>query len=702
MSCRGRQARLEHRRRRARRGARGRARRGSATSSPSCTAPGDSVVVVTSGAIARGMGVMEMPARARGRSTSCRRPARSARASSTRSTTSCCSARGVPTAQVLLTFFDMSARTHYLNARQTLRKLLEWRVVPGHQRERHDHHRRDLVRQQRLPRRPGRDPARRRAAAAAHRRRRRVHRRPARRPRRRSWSPRSTRFEALEALRDRPRDLAARLGRDALEGGRGRDGDRRRDPDGDRQRPATPARSLAAAAGEAGRARTFPARDGPLLELQAVAEVRQAGARPGAGRRRRGARAARGRDQPAAGRGRRRQRRASTPATRSRSPTTSEPVGKGICNYSAGRAAPRARAEVGRRCASCCRAPARRRSTATTSCSRNAVSAAMATHRRYPSPRSAPPPSAPRARSRRSPSDVKDAALEAIADALDRAHAGDPRGQRARPRGRARGRAQLDALLDRLALDAGADRRRSPPASARSPRCPIPVGEVIDGFRLPNGLDVRKVRVPLGVVAVVYEARPNVTIDAAALCLKSGNAIVLRGSSSGARTRTRCSRRSRPQAASRGRAARGRARRWSPAAAATSSRELATQTGRRRPDHPARRRGAEGGAEGRRDRAGDLRGVGQLPRLRRRSADLERCAGDRAQRQGPAARASATRPRRCSSTPTSPTGSCRARSPRSRDAGVELHGDERARALRRRRAGRAPPPRRTGTPSTWR
>src|SRR6202043_3712519 len=48
----------------------------------------------------------------------------------------------------------------------------------------------------------------------------------------------------------------------------------------------------------------------------------------------------------------------------------------------------------------------------------------------------------------------------------------------------------------------------------------------------PNGLDIRRVRVPLGVVAVVYEARPNVTIDAAALCLKSGNAIVLRGSSS--------------------------------------------------------------------------------------------------------------------------------------------------------------------------
>jgi glutamate-5-semialdehyde dehydrogenase len=63
---------------------------------------------------------------------------------------------------------------------------------------------------------------------------------------------------------------------------------------------------------------------------------------------------------------------------------------------------------------------------------------------------------------------------------------------------------------------------------------PDPVGEVIDGGRLANGLAFRKVRVPLGVIAVVYEARPNVTIDAAALCLKSGNAIVLRGSSAAA------------------------------------------------------------------------------------------------------------------------------------------------------------------------
>src|SRR5439155_5776278 len=89
------------------------------------------------------------------------------------------------------------------------------------------------------------------------------------------------------------------------------------------------------------------------------------------------------------------------------------------------------------------------------------------------------------------------------------------------------------ALLDRLRLDEG---RVEGIARAvhQIVALPDPVGEVIDGHRLPNGLDVRKVRVPLGVVAVVYEARPNVTIDAAALCLKSGNAIVLRGSSTAA------------------------------------------------------------------------------------------------------------------------------------------------------------------------
>ena len=59
---------------------------------------------------------------------------------------------------------------------------------------------------------------------------------------------------------------------------------------------------------------------------------------------------------------------------------------------------------------------------------------------------------------------------------------------------------------------------------------PDPVGEVVEHRVLPNGLDIKKVRAPLGVIGIIYEARPNVTVDAAALCIKSGNAIVLRGS----------------------------------------------------------------------------------------------------------------------------------------------------------------------------
>jgi glutamate-5-semialdehyde dehydrogenase len=90
-----------------------------------------------------------------------------------------------------------------------------------------------------------------------------------------------------------------------------------------------------------------------------------------------------------------------------------------------------------------------------------------------------------------------------------------------------------EALLDRLRLDEARIEGIAQAVEAVA-ALPDPVGEVIEDYRLPNGLEVRKVRVPLGVIAVVYEARPNVTIDAAALCLKSGNAIVLRGSSSAA------------------------------------------------------------------------------------------------------------------------------------------------------------------------
>jgi len=127
---------------------------------------------------------------------------------------------------------------------------------------------------------------------------------------------------------------------------------------------------------------------------------------------------------------------------------------------------------------------------------------------------------------------VKDAALRAIAEALgERMEEILEANERDMQNGR---EADIgDALLDRLRLDDG---RITAIAEAvrQIAALPDPVGEVIEGRRLANGLDVRKVRVPLGVIAVVYEARPNVTIDAAALCLKSGNAIVLRGSSSAA------------------------------------------------------------------------------------------------------------------------------------------------------------------------
>src|SRR5437763_1994469 len=129
-------------------------------------------------------------------------------------------------------------------------------------------------------------------------------------------------------------------------------------------------------------------------------------------------------------------------------------------------------------------------------------------------------------------SGVKDAALEEIAKAIEE-HVAEILDANAHDLEEARAGDYNSAFLDKLRLDearvaAMADGVRTIAA------LPDPVGEVIDGRRLPNGLQVRKVRVPLGVVAVVYEARPNVTIDAAALCLKSGNAIVLRGSSTAA------------------------------------------------------------------------------------------------------------------------------------------------------------------------
>jgi len=127
---------------------------------------------------------------------------------------------------------------------------------------------------------------------------------------------------------------------------------------------------------------------------------------------------------------------------------------------------------------------------------------------------------------------TRDRALHAIADALE-ARTQEILEANARDMEAGREAGLSDALLDRLKLTE--ERVAGIAEGARQVAALTdPVGEVIGGGRLANGLDLRKVRVPLGVVAIVYEARPNVTIDAAVLCLKSGNACVLRGSSSAA------------------------------------------------------------------------------------------------------------------------------------------------------------------------
>jgi glutamate-5-semialdehyde dehydrogenase len=123
----------------------------------------------------------------------------------------------------------------------------------------------------------------------------------------------------------------------------------------------------------------------------------------------------------------------------------------------------------------------------------------------------------------------KDAALRALADALD---AATERIVAANAEDLARGRERgmAPGLLDRLALDparvAGVAQALRDVAAL-----PDPVGEVVRGSTLANGVQIRQVRVPMGVVGMVYEARPNVTVDAAGLGLKSGNAVILRGGS---------------------------------------------------------------------------------------------------------------------------------------------------------------------------
>ncbi|MGH7369375.1 MAG: glutamate-5-semialdehyde dehydrogenase, partial [Candidatus Methylomirabilaceae bacterium] len=91
------------------------------------------------------------------------------------------------------------------------------------------------------------------------------------------------------------------------------------------------------------------------------------------------------------------------------------------------------------------------------------------------------------------------------------------------------------AFLDRLALDEGRV-EKIVDGLRQVAGLPDPVGEITGMWRRPNGLLVGRMRVPLGVIAVIYEARPGVTADAAALCLKSGNSVILKGGREAIRT----------------------------------------------------------------------------------------------------------------------------------------------------------------------
>ncbi len=124
----------------------------------------------------------------------------------------------------------------------------------------------------------------------------------------------------------------------------------------------------------------------------------------------------------------------------------------------------------------------------------------------------------------------KDAALRAMADALEAATAAVCEANEADV-SRAREGGTSEAMIDRLRLDPS--RVAAMAAGLRDVAgLPDPVGEVVRGSTLPNGLELRQIRVPFGVVGIIYEGRPNVTADAAGLALKSGNAVLLRGSSS--------------------------------------------------------------------------------------------------------------------------------------------------------------------------
>jgi len=132
------------------------------------------------------------------------------------------------------------------------------------------------------------------------------------------------------------------------------------------------------------------------------------------------------------------------------------------------------------------------------------------------------------------PSAVKRKVLETAASELRRARAA-VLAANAEDVAEAKARGASAAIVDRLALD---DKRIEATAAGLEAVAALddPVGQTIAEWERPNGLKIARVRVPLGVIGIIYESRPNVTADAAALCLKSGNAAILRGGSESARS----------------------------------------------------------------------------------------------------------------------------------------------------------------------
>ncbi len=186
-----------------------------------------------------------------------------------------------------------------------------------------------------------------------------------------------------------------------------------------------------------------------------------------------------------------------------------------------------------------------------------------------------------------------------------------------------------------------------PRACAPWRRCPTRSGSWCDGWRLENGVELRKVRVPLGVVAVIYEARPNVTVDAACLCLKTGNAVILRGGSAAMHSNRILSE------VVQGAVIEAGLPREAVSYLTPDRRELDELLEQRRYVDLVIPRGGEDlkrlpdGAE---QGAGDLRGRRQLPRLRRRRGRPRQGRRRSSSTPSASAPACATPPRRCWST----------------------------------------------------